>query len=152
VQKSIAQLLTFFAEVSNNVQVLVADCNKTMVGELEGSMDDFLFPEFTRDVRDDSYADYFGGNRTDFWSSAIQSIRDHAMTLKASFLCIGAVCGAYKDVSERYILPGLQTIDQLALSSGSISAEHVEQRSLQLQKEYTEPAVKGVDELTQQVS
>jgi hypothetical protein len=62
VQKSIAQLLTFFAEVSNNVQVLVADCHKTMVGELEGSMDDFLFPEYTRNVRDNSHTDYFEGN------------------------------------------------------------------------------------------
>jgi hypothetical protein len=137
--------------VSNNVQVLVADCHKTMVGELEGSMDDFLFPEYTRDVRQLPYR-LFRKKRTDFWSSAIQSIRDHAMTLKASFLCIGAVCGAYTDVSKRYILPGLETIDRLALSSGPLSAEQVEQRSLQLQREYTEPAVRGVDELTLRVS
>lgn len=120
-----------------------------MRGEMEGSLDDFLFPDYVRDVR--TLLVCSSGKKSLIAFIFSQSIRNEALTLKASFLCIGKICEAYTDVSNRYILPGLETIDRLALTSTSLSMEQVEQRSLQLQREYTEPAVKGIDDITQRV-
>jgi len=50
IQTSVELLLAFFGEVANNVRELVTDCHKTMTGELEESLDDFIFPEYLRDV------------------------------------------------------------------------------------------------------
>ena len=72
--------------------------------------------------------------------------------LKGSLLAIATISSAYTEVSQNFILPGLEKIDKLVTATTSLTGEDVERKSKELKDTYTDNAVEGVRAVTMRVS